>query len=247
MVTISIAAALLAGAGTTPVTVEIVASGHVETPADRYRISGSLLACAATQTEADALLAQKTAAITKTMSGLRVTPAAVAGEKLSFASMMGAMSAGRGASECNKSSLDDMLSGAGEEKTKEKPATKVGANAALSFDAPDPATAARAIVALKAADAKPADKAVPVLLDETAARRAAKQQALAKARVEASAYGAPLGLGTATLTAISERQDWGSLDFMSQMMRTIGLAGAGPSDKVATDVTLTVSFRLEGR
>ncbi|WP_168371722.1 SIMPL domain-containing protein [Sphingomonas sp. Leaf357] len=243
----SIAAALLTGASGTPVTVEIVASGHVETPADRYRISGSVLACAATQAEADALLAQKTAAITRTMSGMRVTPAAVAGEKLSFASMMGAMSAGRGASECNKSGLDDMLSAAADEKAKDKPAAKVGASAPLSFDARDAATASRAIAALKAADAKPSDKAIPVLLDETAAKRSAKQQALAKARVEAEAYGAPLGFGTATLTGISERQDWGSLDFMGQIMRTIGLAGAGPSDKVVTDVTLTVSFRLEGR
>ncbi|MEG3122950.1 SIMPL domain-containing protein [Sphingomonas sp. GB1N7] len=244
---ISVAAALLAGASATPVTVEIVASGHVETPADRYRITGGVLACAATQTEADAMLAQKIAAITRTMSGMRVAPAASAGEKLSLARMMGAMSAGRGASECNKSALEDMLSGAGEEKPKNKPAEKVGASAPLSFDAPDAATAARAIVALKAADAKPSDKATPVLLDETAAKRAAKQQALAKARVEAEAYGAPLGLGAATLTKISERQDWGSLDFMGQMMRTIGLAGTGPSDRVMTDVALTVEFRLDGR
>lgn len=246
MVMVSIAAALLAGASATPVTVEIVASGHVETPADRYRISGSVLACAATQADADALLAQKTAAITRTMGEMRVTPAAVAGEKLSFASMMGAMSAGRGASECNPSHLQDLLENAAKGKT-DKPVEKVGASAPLSFDARDAATASRAIAALKAADAKPSDKAIPVLLDETAAKRSAKQQALAKARVEAEAYGAPLGLGVATLTGISERQDWGSLDFMGQMMRTIGLAGAGPSDKVVTDVTLTVSFRLDGR
>lgn len=47
------------------------------------------------------------------------------------------------------------------------------------------------------------------------------------------------------LVAISERQDFGSLDFFTQMMRTIGLPAGGASDKVVTDITLTVQFRLD--
>jgi hypothetical protein len=246
MMMISVLSVLLAGASANPVTVEIVASGHIETPADRFRVTGSVLACAANQAQADALLAQKIAAITRTMAGMGAVKSN--GEaKLSFAGMMGAMSASRSSVECNASALGDMLAGSAAGKSKEKPPGQVGSNSSLSFDAPDLATAARAIVALKAADAKPADKAVPVLVDEMVAKRAAKQQALAKARVEADAYAKPLGLGSATLTKISERQDWGSLDFVGQMMRTIGLAGGSTSDKVFTDVTLTVEFRLEGR
>ena len=236
------AAALAAGAaGTSPVTVEIIASGHVETQADRFRISGSVLACAATQAEADASLAQKVSAIEATLDKLHVTRAR-AEEKPSLAGMMGMMSAGRGAGDCNSNAVFSAP-----DPAKPKVADKVGASAPLSFDAPDRATATRAIAALKAAGAKPSDKVAPILLDDTAARRAAKQQALAKARIEADAYGAPLGLGAATLTRISEKQDWGSLDFVGQMFRTMGLVNAGPSDKVATDVTLTVEFRLGGQ
>lgn len=255
MVTLSLMAAVLVasaaaaapgGAGPEgPVTVEIVASGHVETPADRFRVSGNVLACAATQPEADALLTQKLAAIETTMRGMGVTRAR-AQERPSFAGMIGAMSSLRGARDCNRMDMKDMLAGAGAAKPKDAPVEQVGASAPVAFDAPSPTVAGRAIVALKAADAKPSDKSVPILFDDTPARRAAKQQALAKAKQEADAYGAPLGLHRATLTRISEKQDWNSVDFVGQMVRTMGLAATAPSDTVATDVTLTVEFRLGG-
>ncbi|MEG3165416.1 hypothetical protein U1701_12510 [Sphingomonas sp. PB2P19] len=66
----SLAVAGMAAASATPVTVEIVASGHVETPATAYRVSGNVLACAATQAEADRLLAQKTAAIDQSVTAI---------------------------------------------------------------------------------------------------------------------------------------------------------------------------------
>lgn len=226
----------------TPVTVEIVAAGHVQTPADRFRLTGNVLACAATQAEADALLAQKTATIDRAMTDLGVTRAH-ADEKLSLADMMSDMS-GRGSNQCN---VNTLLKQAAAANAKEQPVEKVGSSAFLAFDAPSRATALRAIAALKSADAKPSDKASPVLLDDTAARHAAKQQALAKARTEASAYAASLGLGGATLTKISERQDIGSTDFVGQMIRAFGAAGLATGDTVSTDVTLTVEFRLDGR
>jgi len=238
MVMLSITAALLAAANAAPVTVEIVASGHVETPADRYRITGGLLACAATQAEADAELARKSAAVARTMAGLGVVKS-VAEEKPTLAGMMGAMAGTRGSGACMLTTV-----GLDAAKGEKKPAPEIGASAPVSYDAPDRATALRAIAALKAADAKPSDKILPVLLDDTNARRAAKQQALAKARIEANAYARPLGLNGASLVKISERQDLGSFDFVAQMLRTIGLSEATASDKVATDVTLTVEFRL---
>ena len=241
---ISVAAAALAAASATPVTVEIVASGHVETPATAYRVSGSVLACAPTQSEADRLLAQKTATIDRSMAAIGAKKAQGA-EKPSLAGMVAGLMATRTASECN-SDVAALLDPA-KSKTDGPSDKKLGANASLAFDAPDRATAARAIAALKAADAKPSDLVTPVLADEVAPKRTAKQQALGKARTEAAAYAAPLGLGGVTLAAISERQDIGSVDYIGQMLKSFGLPVTAATDMVATDVTLTVTFRLEPR
>jgi len=253
MVMVAVVAAAVAATsvsgGMTPVTVEIIASGHVETPANAYRVSGSVLACAATQVEADRLLVEKTAAIDRAMAAIGVRKAQGA-EKPSLTGMIAGLMATRTTSECN-SDVTALLNPmkAGEAKTGDTKAggPKLGANASLSFDAPDRATAARAIAALKAADAKPADAVTPILADDTAPRRAAKQQALAKARAEAEAYAGPLALGRVTLAGISERQDIGSVDYIGQMLRSFGLPGTAATDTVATDVTLTVTFRLEPR
>ncbi|MEG3177512.1 SIMPL domain-containing protein [Sphingomonas sp. RB3P16] len=249
MVTPLLIAALLTGeavaAGVTPVTVEIVASGHVETPADRFRVSGNVLACATTQPDADALLARKVAAIEASMRGLGVTKAQPL-ERPSLSGMMGAMMATRGTRDCNSVDLSNLLAKPDAATTKEKTAER-SASAPVSFDAPSRSVAVRVIAALTAADAKPSDKPIAMLVDDTAARRAAKQQALTKARAEAAAYAASLGTGPATLSKISEKQDWNSTDFAGQMVRLIGLAGSTPGDTVATDITLTVEFRLGDR
>lgn len=243
--------AALAAASATPVTVEIVASGHVDTPASAYRVSGSVLACGTTQAEADRMLAQKTAAIDRSVTALGAKKAQGA-EKPSLTGMVASLMATRTASECNSdmSALLAVPGAADKAPAKSGEASagpKLGANASLAFDAPDRAIAARVIAALKAADAKPSDAVIPVLTDDTAPRRAAKQQALVKARAEADAYAAPLALGRATLTAISERQDLGSVDYLGQMLRSFGLPMASATDMVSTDVTLTVTFRLEPR
>lgn len=242
---------ILAAASATPVTVEIVASGHVETPASAYRVSGSVLACGATQGEADRLLAQKTATIDQSMAAIGVKKAQGV-EKPSLAGMVAGLMATRTASECNND-LTALLSPAKDDETTaakkpDKPAgPKVSASTSLSFDAPDRATAARAIAALKASDAKPSDTVTPVLVDDAVPRRAAKQQALAKARTEADAYAGPLSTTRVTLSAISERQDIGSMDYIGQMLRSFGLPMTAASDMVATDITLTVTYRLEPR
>lgn len=239
---VAIATALLAAA--TPVTVEIVTSGHIETPADRFRLSGSVLACAATQEEADALLVQKRAAVDRTMAALGVVPAAATPATPSFLGIVGGLMSSRTSTDCNKPNVADILRDADAKPAVKK--DKAGASAALSYDAPDRATATRAVAALKAADVKPGEFATPVLLDEAPARRAAKQQALARARAEADAYAGPLGSAAPVLIAISERQDLGSSDFAARMLQSFGLPGTAAGDKVATDVTLTVQFRLDG-
>ncbi|MEG3165417.1 SIMPL domain-containing protein [Sphingomonas sp. PB2P19] len=170
-------------------------------------------------------------------------------EKPSLTSMVAGLMATRTASECNSdltallgSSKDDKAAAG---KVDAPTGPKVGANAGLSFDAPDRATATRVIAALKAADAKPSDLVTPVLIDDAGPKRTAKQQALAKARTEADAYAGPLGLGRVTLAAISERQDIGSVDYIGQMLKSFGLPMNATADTVSTDVTLTVTFRLE--
>lgn len=251
MVTSFLIMAVLAGqavtGGSPPVTVEIVASGHVETPADRFRVSGNVLACGATKAEADAALARKVAELEASLRAIGVTKAQPL-ERPSLAGMMGAMSGTRGSYGCNTVDLKDLLASPGAAtKPKPKPAERLGANAPVSFDAPSRPVAMRAIAALTAADAKPSEKPLAILIDDTTARRAAKQQALTKARQEAAAYAVSLGSGPATLTRISEKQDWNSTDFAGQMVRMIGLAASAPGDSVATDVTLTVEFRLGER
>ncbi len=251
MVMATLVVVALAAASATPVTVEIVASGHVDTPASAYRVSGSVLACGTTQAEADRMLAQKTAAIDQSVTALGAKKAQGA-EKPSLTGMVASLMATRTASECN-SDMTALLAlpgavGKSPAKTSDTPSgPKLSANASLAFDAPDRATAARVIAALKAADAKPSDAVIPVLVDDTAPRRAAKQQALVKARTEADAYAAPLALGRVTLAAISERQDIGSVDYIGQMLRSFGLPVTTGTDMVPTDVTLTVTFRLEPR
>lgn len=249
MVTSFLIMAVLAGqavtGGSPPVKVEIVASGHVETPADRFRVSGNVLACGATKAEADAALARKVAELEASLRAIGVTKAQPL-ERPSLAGMMGAMSGTRGSYGCNTVDLKDLLASPGA-ATKPKPAERLGANAPVSFDAPSRSVAMRAIAALTAADAKPSEKPLAILIDDTTARRAAKQQALTKARQEAAAYAVSLGSGPATLTRISEKQDWNSTDFAGQMVRMIGLAASAPGDSVATDVTLTVEFRLGER
>ena len=250
MVMATLVVAALAAASATPVTVEIVASGHVDTPASAYRVSGSVLACGTTQAEADRMLAQKTAAIDQSVAALGAKKAQGA-EKPSLTGMVASFMATRTASECNSDMTALLASKPGDKspvgKTEQPSGPKLAANASLSFDAPDRATATRVIAALKAADAKPSDAVIPVLIDDTAPRRAAKQQALVKARTEADAYAAPLALGRVTLAAISERQDIGSVDYIGQMLRSFGLPMTTGTDMVPTDVTLTATFRLEPR
>jgi Protein of unknown function (DUF541) len=236
-----LSAGVVGGAGA-PVTVEIVASGHVETPADRFRVSGEVLACAATQPEADAALARKVASIESAMRGIGVSRGQAL-ERPSLAGMMATITT-RGTRNCNTVDLKDFMAKPGAPPSKDTPVERIGASAPVAYDAPSRAVATRALALLKAADAKPADKPVALLVDDTPARRAAKQQALAKARVEAAAYAASLGSGTPTLTRISEKQDWNSTDFAGQMVRMIGLVATNSGDTVATDVTLTVEFRL---
>lgn len=257
----SIAAMLLAGAAATPVTVEIVASGHIETPAQKYRLAASLNVCAPSQAEADRLLASKAATIDAGLRGIGVVPAAPVTGGTSLSNLLGQMGAGKGNTSCPDLEATVAVSAAGDDhavaddvvgSTDDAAASTVdvpqfSANRRFSLDAPTAAAADKAIALLTANGAKPGDKAIPMLADEVGAKRAAKQQALTKARAEADSYAALIG-GKAVLTRISERQELGqqSIDLMSQVFRAFVGRDGGQADNVTTDVTITVEFALDG-
>ncbi|MFC3580110.1 SIMPL domain-containing protein [Sphingomonas hylomeconis] len=250
MVMSAIAAMLLAGASSAPVTVEIVASGHIETPAQKYRLAASLDVCATSQAAADRLLASKSATIDAGLRAIGVGPAAALTGGLSLPNLISDMRPGKSSASCPAPdmAIDAAASATDEDHadTKEE-AAEFGASRSFSLDAPNAAAVEKAIALLAANGAKPGDKAIPMLTDEVGAKRAAKQQALNKARAEADSYAALLG-GKAVLTRISERQELGqqSLDFMSQIFRMFAKGGGSAPDSVATDVTITVEFALDG-
>lgn len=247
----SIAAVLLAGASSAPVTVEIVASGHIETPAQKYRLVASLDVCAASQAAADQLLASKGATIDAGLRTIGVGPAAPSTGGLSVPNLLSEMRPGKSSASCPdiETAVDVVTSDAEDvaSATTAEDTPQFGANRSFALDAPTAAAVDKAVALLTANGAKPGEKAVPMLVDEIGAKRAAKQQALTKARAEADSYAKLLG-GKAVLTRISERQELGqqSIDFLSQMVRMFAKGTGSAVDSVSTDVTVTVEFALAG-
>ena len=229
-----LAAAQPAAAAAGPVTVEIVASGHVDAPAQRFRFSAKLQAEGEDEAAAKVALEAKRAALTAELARLRVQPSSATTEQTPsiaslFSGMAGAMPSTTAAT-------------VGEDGGEGQPAQ---ASVSAAYDAPDRASAARAIKAAEAAGATVTDPVVPLLTDPTGPTRAAKAAALARAQDEAKAYGANLGLGRAAVVRISEKQDLSaSFDFVKQIFRVFAKPD-GAADTVPVDVTLTVEYRLE--
>lgn len=223
-----------AGAGAGAVAVEIVASGHVDAPAQRFRFTAKIAAEGADEEAAKAALDAKRQALTARMAALRVTPAAATTEKSpSFLSLISGMAGGMPSVSAAT---------AGEDGAEGQPAR---ASIAVSFDAPDQATAARAVALAKAEGGEVTDPVIPLLIDPVPATRQAKAAVLAKARDEAGAYAAALGLSRPTLIRVSEKQDLSaSLDLVKQVV-TLFSKPPGGSATVPVDVTLTVEFRLD--
>lgn len=224
------------GAEQGPVTVEIVASGQVKIPAQRFRFQVTLIGKGKDEAAASATLAANRAKLTQALTAMNVREAqAVSGAPNSLMSLIASFT-GRGKSSI---SLDTMSEG-----ENEKPQST--ASETIMFDAPSRAGVISAKRAVEANGGTVGDEVIALLDDYVGPMRKAKADAIAKARDEATAYAATLGLRRAAVTRISERQDIvaGSLGFFSQVMSIFAPKGASVSDDVVVPANLTVEFQL---
>lgn len=233
MAPIWLALALAAPQQAQPVTVEIVAIGHSETPADKFQLAALLTVSADSDVAASALLAKRVQELT---DKVRATGAQIdvrSGSQFElFASDPSLAMTLIGAPD---------VSGAGGKKS---------ASAIAVIIAPDSATVVRAgAAAATVTGVKTAGEPTSLLTDPAAARRTAKSDGLTKARVEADAYAAKLGLGGVTLIAVSEKMDFGAV-----MLSSYASGGKQPAfgplqrstgNTVLTDVPLTVTYRID--
>lgn len=244
MIRYAIAAALLAApsaalaqaADQGPVSVEIVASGQVKVPAQRFRFEVTLTAKGVDENAAGAALAASRGRLVRALAAMNIREAqAVPGAPNSFMSLIAGF-AGRGKPSF---SLDTM----GEDEN-EKPQST--ASEKIMFDAPSRAAVASAKQAVEANGGKLGDDVIALLDDYVTPARKAKADAIAKAREEAAAYAATLGLRRATVIKISERQDLvaGSLGFVTQLISIFAPKGESVSDEVVVPANLTVEFQL---
>lgn len=237
MVSAALALLLQATAPATaaPVAVEIVATGHVDAPAQRFRFSARIEAEGADEDAAKAALERKRAALTAELGRLGAQPSSETVEKApSFLGLLSGM--GGIAPSVTAATM-------GEDGAEGTPAK---ASVSASFDATDRTAATRAMRAAEAAGATVTEPLIPLLVDPTPATRQAKAAALAKAQDEAKAYAAALGLTRPTLTRVSEKQDLSaSFDFVKQILRVFAKPDGAPAETVPVDVTLTVEFRLD--
>jgi uncharacterized protein len=112
----------------------------------------------------------------------------------------------------------------------------------------DPARFERLRAALEAAGAEDVPSPEYRLADERAAKRSAKADALLKAKGEAEAYAATLGLRVSRLLRVSEREgaELGDPDTLQDYMKTMRGEPA-ENGMVETTVRLSVDFALAPR
>lgn len=224
------------GAAEGPVTVEIVASGQVKVPAQRFRFSVNLKGKGKDEAAASAALAANRAKLIQALAAMNIREAqAVEGAPNSLMSLIAGF-AGR-----SKPSFSmDSLGG----ENAEKPQST--ATETVMFDAPSRAAAMNAKKAIESGGATVGNDVMALLDDYTGPTRKAKADAIAKARAEAAAYGETLGLRRVAISKISERQDIvaGSLGFFTQLIGMFAPKGVSQSDDVVVPANLTVEFQL---
>lgn len=226
-----LALALAAPANAQPVTVEIVAVGHVETPADRFELSTLVTAGGDSDAAAAATLAKrKQDVLTKVAAAGAHGETRDGNEFELFATDPFAAMSLRG-------------SAVGEDKTE----GKVQASAIVTISAPTRAAITQAKAGITGMPGvKNTGTPLSSLNDAVSARRAAKADALTKARAEADAYSANLGLGAPTLTAISEKSDIsGMFQATNGKVPAFAMFQKSTGDVVATEVTITVTYRID--
>ena len=219
-----------------PVSVEIVSAGQITQPANRYRLQVTLTAKGADEAAAAAALAAARAKLLQQLGGLNVREAHPdAGAPTSVASLIATIG-GRSKPSFSTEVLDDESEAAPQSTATEK----------LMLDAPSRTAVDSARPVIEANGGTLGDEVIPLLIDYVVPTRQAKADALKKARAEAEAYAASLGLRHATVTKISERQDLtaGAINFVGQLVSTFAPKPEAQADEVTVQANLTVEFQL---
>ncbi|MDT8758326.1 SIMPL domain-containing protein [Sphingomonas psychrotolerans] len=220
-----------------PVSVEIVTTGQVSVPADRYRLSVTLTAKGKDEAAAGAILAANKAKLAQALAALNIREAA---PDLTTSSSIINLLASFGGSKSKPSfSLDTP-----EEDSDDTPQST--ATETLTFDASSRAAVESARAPVEANGGKLDDDLLPLLNDYVGPTRQAKAAAIKKAQGEAEAYAATLGLRRAALVKVSEKQDptAGALALISELVAVVMPKHEGGVDKVTVNASLVVEFQL---
>jgi uncharacterized protein YggE len=226
------------------VTVEIVSVGHVETPANLYVLSVTLQASGDTEPKARQALEAAKAALFKKLAAVGAKPMPDSLNKppeklITYDDSMTVLG----------NEMIDNYTSVDVTPPPEKPTFSQGF--AITSASRAAIAQAQDLIA-RTEGASATDAPYSFISDVPAARRAAKRNAIEKARLDAQTYADTLGYAGATVTAVSERNDIGTL-FTMFSSAIIGAKGRPamfePSrgDTVATDVTVIVTFRLDGK
>jgi uncharacterized protein YggE len=220
-----------------PVSVEIVASGQVNVPAQRYRISVTLTAKGKDDAAAGATLATNRARLMQALTALNIREGQ--GEIGTTNSLMGLISSFAGAKSKPSFSLETL-----DEDSDEKPQST--ATETLQLDAPTRAAIESAKAPIEANGGKLDDDVLPLLNDYVAPTRAAKAAAIKKAQGEADAYASTLGLKRSAIVKVSEKQDptAGALALIGELVTIVAPKKDGGVDQVTVNASLVVEFQL---
>lgn len=222
---------------TGPVSVEIVSTGQVSVPAQRYRMSVTLTTKGKDEATAGAALAANKAKLIQALASLNIGEAK--GEIGTTNSLMGLISTFAGTRSKPSFSLETL-----DEDSEEKPQST--ATETLGFDAPTRAAIESAKAPIEANGGKLDDDVLPLLNDYVASTRAAKAAAIRKAQGEADAYAATLGLKRSTIVKVSEKQDptAGALALIGELVTIVAPKKEGGVDQVTVNASLVVEFQL---
>lgn len=222
---------------TAPVSVEIVSTGQVNVPAQRFRMSVTLTAKGKDEAAAGAALAANKAKLIQGLTAVGIGEAK--GDIGTTNSLMGLVSTFAGTKSKPSFSLETL-----DEDSEETPQST--ATETLGFDAPNRAAIERAKAAIETSGGKLDDDVLPLLNDYVAPTRAAKAAAIKKAQGEADAYAATLGLKRSAIVKVSEKQDptAGALALIGELVTIVAPKKDGQADQVTVNASLVVEFQL---
>ncbi|AQR72611.1 SIMPL domain-containing protein [Sphingomonas sp. LM7] len=220
-----------------PVSVEIVSTGQVSVPAQRFRLSVTLTAKGKDEAAAGATLAANKAKLIRALAALNIGEAK--GDIGTTNSLVGLISTFAGTKSKPSFSVETL-----DEDSEETPQST--ATETVGFDAPTRAAVERAKAPVEVSGGTLDEDVLPLLNDYVAPTRAAKAAAIKKAQDEADAYAATLGLKRSTIVKVSEKQDptAGALALIGELVTIVAPKKDGGVDQVTVNASLVVEFQL---